>query len=61
MNKINGNIVYDWYAKDPIKLDCSTGQNISRRNRTIEDSLYIYLYQPGEKHRDKKRWATDFI
>ena len=26
-----------------------------------EDGLYRYLYQPGEKHGDKKRRETDFI
>ena len=26
-----------------------------------EDGLYRYLYQPGEQHGDKKRWATNFI
>ena len=26
-----------------------------------EDGLYRYLYQPGEKHGDQKRRATDFI
>ena len=25
-----------------------------------EDGLYRYLYQPGKKHGDKKRRATDF-
>ena len=26
-----------------------------------EDDLYRYLYQPGEKHWNQKRRATDFI
>ena len=26
-----------------------------------EDGLYRYLYQPGEQHGDKQRWATDFV
>ena len=26
-----------------------------------EDGLYRYLYQLGEQHRDKKKWATDFL
>ena len=48
--------------KDAIKLD-TVPLDIEYPEETIlpEDGLYRYLYQPGEQHGDKKRWATDLI
>ena len=48
--------------KDAIRLDTvPLEKKISRRNRTAEDGLYRYLYQPGEQYEDQKRRAIDLI
>ena len=48
--------------KDAIKLD-TVPLDKKHPEETVlpKDSLYRYLYQPGEQHGDQKRWAIDFI
>ena len=48
--------------KDAIKLDTiPLDKTYPEETIICEDGLYLYLYQPGEQHGDRKRWATDFI
>ena len=48
--------------KDAIKLDTvPLDKKYPEETVLPEDGLYRYLYQPGEQHGDKKRWATDLI
>ena len=48
--------------KDAIKLG-TVLLNKKYPEETVlpEDSLYKYLYQPGEQHKDQKRRETDLI
>ena len=46
----------DAIKRDIVELDDS--ETCPEENVLPEDSLYKYLYQPGEQHGDKKRWAT---
>ena len=47
--------------QDAIKLDTvPLDKTYAEKTVLPEDGLYRYLYQPGEQHGDKKKWATDF-
>ena len=43
MNKINSNIVYDWYAKDPIKLDTVPLNKTYPEETVLLKIVYIYI------------------
>ena len=50
--------------RDEIKLDhveLARSEAYPKENLLPEDGLYIYLYQSGEQHVDKKRQDTDVI
>ena len=48
--------------QDAIKLDTvPLDKTYAEKTVLSEDGLHRYLYQPGEQHGDKKKWATDFI
>ena len=48
--------------KDEIKLDTvPLDKKYPKETVLPENGLYSYLYQPGEQHRDQKRWATGLI
>ena len=48
--------------KDEIKLDAVLLDKTYPEETVLpEDDLYRYFYQPGEQHRDQKRWVTEFI
>ena len=52
----------DMKLKDAVKLDTvALAKTYPEETVLPEDSLYRYLYQPGEQHGDQKRRATDFI
>ena len=50
--------------KDAIKVDIvnlDKSKPYPKEKLLPKDDLYRYIYQPGEKHGDQKRIATDFI
>ena len=52
----------DMKPKDAIKLyTVELDKAYPEEDVLPEDSLYRYLYQPGQQHIDQKRQATDFI
>ena len=52
----------DMKPKNAIKLDIARlDQTYQEENVPPEVSLRRYLCQPGERHRNQKRQATDFI
>ena len=66
VNKINNtkSLMIDMKPKNAIKLDTVPLEKTYPEEIVLpEDGLYIYLYQPGEQHRDKKKTdqITDFI
>ena len=64
VNKMNNtkSLMIDMNPKDAIKLDAvPLDKTYPEQTVLPEDSLYRYLYQPGEQHRDQKRRATYFI
>ena len=44
MNKINSNIVCDWYAKDPIKLDTVPLDKTYPEETVLLKIVYSYIY-----------------
>ena len=64
VNKMSNTVssMIDIKPKDAIKLDTiPLDKKYPEETVQPDDDLYRYLYQPGEKHGDKKRWETDFI
>ena len=64
VNKMNytKSSMIDMNPKDAIKLDTvPLDKTYPEQTVLPEDSLYRYLYQPGEQHGDQKRRATYFI
>lgn len=52
----------DMKPENAIKLDIARlDQTYQEENVPPEVSLHRYLCQPGERHRNQKRQATDFI
>ena len=64
VNKINNtkSLMIDMKPKDAVTLDTvPLGKTYPEETVLSVDGLYRYLYQPGEKHGNQKRRATDFI
>ena len=64
VNKMNNtkSSMIDMNPKDAIKLETvPLDKTYPEQTVLPEDSLYRYLYQPGEQHGDQKRRATYFI
>ena len=64
VDKINNRVssMIGMKPKDTIKLDTvPLGKTYPEETVLPEDGSYRYFYQPGEKHGDQKRRATDLI
>ena len=61
MNNTKSSMI-DMKPKDATKLDTvALGKTYQKETVLSEDGFYRYLYQPGKKHGDQRRQATDFI
>ena len=64
INKVNNAVssMIGMKTKNAIKLDTIPIDKTYPKETVLpEEGLYRYVYQPGEQHRDQKRWAADLI